>query len=119
MQSKKGKIYQIKSIVKIIHICTVKKKKKKRYKKYEVAALQFFSDRVNTKIKSITKTLNSGSKTWPRFLAFMALLTVQLKRVTGDGVRERESDTQQRDPGWESNLGPLQSLSTWDARSAN
>ena len=53
------------------------------------------------------------------FLAFMALLTVQLKRVTGTRVRERGSDMQQGDQGRESNPGPLQSLSTWDARSTN
>ena len=34
------------------------------------------------------------------YLAFYGfLLTVQLKRVTGNRVRERGSDTQQRDPG--------------------
>ena len=43
----------------------------------------------------------------------MALLIVQLKRVKGTG-RERGSDMQQRDAGWESNPGLLQSLGTWD-----
>ena len=46
------------------------------------------------------------------FLAFLALLTVQLKRVAGNRVKERGSDMQQRDPGRVSNAGPLQSLST-------
>ena len=52
------------------------------------------------------------------FVFLMALLIVQLKRVTGN--RERGgSDTQQSDPGWESNPGLLLSLSTWDAHSTN
>ena len=50
---------------------------------------------------------------------FLALVAVQLKRVTGNRARERESDTQQRDLGHESNPGLLQSLSTWDAHSTN
>ena len=41
---------------------------------------------------------------WP----FLALLTVQLEECD----RERRSDLQQRDPGRESNPGPLQSLGT-------
>ena len=38
--------------------------------------------------------------------------------MTGNRLRERESDMQQRAPGWDLNLGPLQrgqSLSVWDA----
>ena len=40
-------------------------------------------------------------------------------RKRGEREREGVSDTQQRDPGQESKLGPLQSLSTWDARYTN
>ena len=39
--------------------------------------------------------------------------------MTGNRERERGSDTQQRDQGWKSNPGPLQSLGTWAARSTH
>ena len=45
----------------------------------------------------------------------MALFDSSAVEVTGNRMRERRSDTQQRDPGQESNPGLLQSLGTWDA----
>lgn len=39
--------------------------------------------------------------------------------MTGSRMRESRSDTQQRNPGRESNPGPLQSLGTCDARSTH
>lgn len=56
------------------------------------------------------------------FWAFWLLLTEQLKSDRKQVEIERGSDMQQRAPGGESNLGPLQrgqSLCTWDARSTN
>ena len=63
--------------------------------------------------------ITNGSQTtvfffWP----FMALLIEQLK-IWQEMERESWSDMQQGDPGQESNLGPLQSLGTWDARSTH
>ena len=52
---------------------------------------------------------------WP----FYGFIDSTAKYMTGIRERERAIDTQQRHPGWESNPGPLQSLSTWDARSTN
>ena len=55
--------------------------------------------------------VNSFFFFWP----FMALLTGKLEDMTGKRGRERGSDMQQRDPGWESNPGPLQSPGTGGA----
>ena len=44
----------------------------------------------------------------------MALFDSSAVEVTANRMRER-SDTQQREPGLESNPGRLQSLGTWDA----
>ena len=52
---------------------------------------------------------------WP----FHGFIDSTAEAMTGNRVRGRGSDTQQRDPGRESNPGPLQSLSTWDTRSTN
>ena len=53
------------------------------------------------------------------FLAFYGFIDSTAEDMTGNRERERGSDTQQRDPGRESNPGLLQSLSTWDARSTH
>ena len=45
------------------------------------------------------------------FGLFMALLDSSAEEVTGMGMRERESDMQQRDPGLESNPGLPQEAS--------
>ena len=42
------------------------------------------------------------------FVLFMALFDSIDEEMTGNGMRERGSDTQQRDPVRESNTGPLQ-----------
>ena len=49
----------------------------------------------------------------------MALLIIQLRRVIGNREREKGSDMQRRDRGWELNPGLLQSLRIWDACSTN
>ena len=43
----------------------------------------------------------------------------QYRKIWQETGRERGSNMQQRDPDQESNLGPLQSLSTWDVRFTN
>ena len=48
---------------------------------------------------------------WP----FYGFIDRTAEDMTGNRDRERGSDTQQRDPGWELNPGPLQRLGTWDA----
>ena len=58
------------------------------------------------------------------FKVFVGLLWLSRsdEDLIGNKMRERGSDMQQRDPGLESNLGPLQrgqSLCTWDARSTH
>ena len=52
--------------------------------------------------------VNDLSQTESIFLAFRGFIDSTVEEVTGNGVRERGSDTQQRDPGWETNPGPLQ-----------
>ena len=74
-------------------------------------------------------------RTWRHFFIFIfffeflkvffgpfGLLIGKLKTWTGNRIKERGSDMQQRAPGWESNPDPLQwwqSLCTWDACSTN
>ena len=49
----------------------------------------------------------------------MALFDSTAWRVGQETGKEMGSDTQQRDPGRESNPGPLQSLGTWVARATD
>ena len=56
------------------------------------------------------------------FLAFHGFIDSTVEELTGNRERDRGSDTQQRDPGQESNSDPMQqgqSLCTWDACSTN
>ena len=58
---------------------------------------------------------------WVFFLIFFWPSAVDrtAEDMTGNREREGGSDMHQRDPGRESNPGPLQSLGTWDARSTH
>ena len=53
------------------------------------------------------------------YLAVYGFIDRSAEDMIGNRERERGSDTQQRDPGLESNPGLLQSLGTWGARSTN
>ena len=53
------------------------------------------------------------------FLSFCGFIDRTVEDTTLNRERERGSDMQQRDPGRESNPGPLQSLGTWDAHSTH